>query len=135
MALSMSRNQSIKFFGSNGVYSRSGGDFWATGIALANSLGRRAVGDCQFQACTTPAHEAVGELERAALLQPQNARFGYVLAVALHSAGKSDAAIATLKKILADHPNNRDVLEALASFYSGRGEGMKAKSTPTGSRR
>ena len=73
------------------------------------------------------ADEAVGELERAALLEPQNARFGYVLAVALHSAGQSDAALATLKKILADHPNNRDVLEALASFYSGRGEGMKAK--------
>jgi len=73
------------------------------------------------------ADEAVGELERAALLEPQNARFGYVLAVALHSAGKSDAAIARLKKILADHPNNRDVLEALASFSSGRGEGMEAK--------
>ena len=49
------------------------------------------------------------------------------IAVALHSAGKSDAAIAGLKKILADHPNNRDVLEALASFYSARGEGMEAK--------
>ena len=66
-------------------------------------------------------------MERAALLEPQNARFGYVLAVALHSAGQSDAALATLKKILADHPNNRDVLEALASFYSGRSEGMEAK--------
>jgi hypothetical protein len=31
-ALSVSRYQSIKFYGSNGVYSRSGGDFWATGI-------------------------------------------------------------------------------------------------------
>jgi hypothetical protein len=28
----VSRNQSIKFYASNGVYSRSGGDFWATGI-------------------------------------------------------------------------------------------------------
>ena len=36
-------HQSIKFYGSNGVYSRSGGDFWATGIALAIPLGRRAV--------------------------------------------------------------------------------------------
>ena len=47
--------------------------------------------------------------------------------MALHSAGKSDAAIARFKKILADQPNNRDVLEALASFYSGRGEGVEAK--------
>ena len=31
-ALSVSRNQSIKLYGSNGVYSRSGGDFWTTGI-------------------------------------------------------------------------------------------------------
>jgi hypothetical protein len=31
-ALSVTRNQSIKFYGSNGVYSRSGGDFWTTGI-------------------------------------------------------------------------------------------------------
>ena len=31
-ALSVSRHQSIKFYGSNGVYSRSGGDFWTTGI-------------------------------------------------------------------------------------------------------
>jgi hypothetical protein len=31
-ALSVSRHQSIKFYASNGVYSRSGGDFWATGI-------------------------------------------------------------------------------------------------------
>ena len=60
-------------------------------------------------------------------LEPGNARFAYVYAVALHSAGKSDAAIATLKKTLADHPNDRDILEALASFYSGRGEGMEAK--------
>jgi hypothetical protein len=32
VALSMSRHQSIKFYGSNGVYSRSGDDFWAAGV-------------------------------------------------------------------------------------------------------
>jgi hypothetical protein len=32
VALSMSRYQSIKFYGSNGVYSRSGDDFWAAGV-------------------------------------------------------------------------------------------------------
>ena len=50
----MSRNQSIKLYGSNGVYSRSGGDFWTTGIVLAISLGWRAVGDCQFQVSNLP---------------------------------------------------------------------------------
>jgi len=71
--------------------------------------------------------EALGEFERAALLEPQNARFGYVLAVALHSAGKSDAAVARLKKVLADHPNDRDVLEGLVSFYRARGADIEAK--------
>jgi len=32
-----------------------------------------------------------------------------------------------LKKNLADHPNNRDVLEALVSFYRARGESVEAK--------
>ena len=32
VALSVSRNHSIKFYGSNGVYSRSGDNFWATGV-------------------------------------------------------------------------------------------------------
>ena len=46
--------------------------------------------------------------------------------MALHSTGRSDAAIAGLKKTLA-HPNDRDTLEALASFHQARGEGMEAK--------
>jgi Putative MetA-pathway of phenol degradation len=34
LALSLSRNQSIKLYASNGVYSRTGDNFWATGVAL-----------------------------------------------------------------------------------------------------
>jgi predicted CXXCH cytochrome family protein len=65
---------------------------------------------------------ALDELERATVLEPGNARFAYVYAVALHSSGKSDAAIARLEKTLAAYPNDRDILEALASFYQARGE-------------
>jgi len=36
-------------------------------------------------------------------------------------------AIASLKKAFADHPNDRDILEALASFSSARGESTEAK--------
>ena len=32
LALSVSRNQSIKLYASDGVYSRTGDDFWATGF-------------------------------------------------------------------------------------------------------
>jgi Flp pilus assembly protein TadD len=65
---------------------------------------------------------ALTELERATVLEPGNARFAYVYAVALHSTGKSDAAIARLEKTLAAHPNDREILEALVSFHKARGE-------------
>jgi Tfp pilus assembly protein PilF len=70
---------------------------------------------------------ALLELEQAAILDPANGRFSYVYAVALHSTGKSAAAIARLKKDLALHPDDRNVLQALASFYSERGESAEAK--------
>jgi Tfp pilus assembly protein PilF len=71
--------------------------------------------------------EALAELERAAKREPRNARFQYVYAVALHSAGRVEAAIARLKKELAIHPNDRDILEALASFHQARGEVAEGK--------
>jgi Tfp pilus assembly protein PilF len=70
---------------------------------------------------------ALGELERATILAPDNARFAYVYAVALHSAGKSKEAIARLEKTLAAHPNDRDVLQALASFHQARGDNAVAE--------
>jgi len=69
---------------------------------------------------------ALSELESATVLEPGNARFAYVYAVALHSTGKSDAAIARLEKTLLAHPNDRDILEALASFHSARGDNAAA---------
>ena len=71
--------------------------------------------------------EALSELERATMLEPGNARFAYVYAVALHSAGKTDAAITRLEKAFAAHPNDRNILEALASFHEARGERASAR--------
>jgi hypothetical protein len=61
------------------------------------------------------------------VLEPANARFSYVYAVALHSTGKSDAAIKRLEKTLVVHPNDRNILQALASFYQARGEKAAAE--------
>ena len=69
---------------------------------------------------------ALREFARAAGLEPGNARFAYVHAIALNSAGKADAAIAALKAALATHPTNGDILSALASFYETRGENAEA---------
>jgi len=71
--------------------------------------------------------EALNELERATALEPRSARFAYVYAVALHSAGKAAAAIARLEKALLAHPNDPGILEALASFHQARGERASAK--------
>jgi Flp pilus assembly protein TadD len=54
-------------------------------------------------------------------------RFAYVYAVALHSTGKPDAAIARLKKTLLAHPHDREILQALVSFHQERGENAAAK--------
>ena len=65
---------------------------------------------------------ALREFSRAAGLEPGNARFAYVNAVALHSNGKTDAAIAQLRTALSAHPGDGDILSALVSFYRQRGD-------------
>ena len=52
-------------------------------------------------------------LERAAARAPENARFVYTYAVALHSAGRPREAAAVLDKALRRHPNDRDMREFL----------------------
>ena len=71
--------------------------------------------------------QALRELERATGLEPGNARFAYVYGVALHSTGKVEAAMARLEKALLAHPNDRDILQALASFNEARGDAAAAK--------
>ena len=65
--------------------------------------------------------EALGELRRAAELDPGQARYAYVYAVGLHSAGHVDDAMAVLKVSLARHPGDRDTLLALMSFSRDAG--------------
>ena len=66
--------------------------------------------------------EALGELRRAAELEPDQARYAYVYAVALHSAGRGNEAISVLKEFLARHPNDRDTLLALFNFSREAGD-------------
>jgi len=69
---------------------------------------------------------ALAEFSRAAGLEPGNARFAYVHAIALHSSGKADAAIARLQSALAMHPVDGDIISALVSFYQKRGDSVQA---------
>jgi Flp pilus assembly protein TadD len=55
-------------------------------------------------------------------LEPERARYAYVYAVALHSAGRADDAMAVLKASLARHSGDRDTLLALVSFNRDAGD-------------
>jgi Flp pilus assembly protein TadD len=65
---------------------------------------------------------ALTELQRAAGLDPNQARFAYVYAVALHSSGRGKEALAVLKDAVTRHPNSREFLSAMVSFSRSDGD-------------
>ena len=65
---------------------------------------------------------ALDELRLAADLDPDRARYVYVYAVALHSAGRGGEAMTILKKSLVQHPNDRDSLVAAINFSRDAGD-------------
>jgi tetratricopeptide (TPR) repeat protein len=67
------------------------------------------------------AQDALGALARATELDPDQARYAYVYAVALHDTGQPDRALAVLRTAHARHPGDRDVLIALATMSRDRG--------------
>jgi tetratricopeptide (TPR) repeat protein len=64
---------------------------------------------------------ALAEFQRATELDTDRARYAYVYAVGLHSAGRNDEAMDVLKRALDQHPNDRDVLLALVTFNRDAG--------------
>jgi tetratricopeptide (TPR) repeat protein len=66
--------------------------------------------------------EALRELGEAARLDPASPRYTYVWAVALNDAGRQKEALAALKAALDRHPNDRELLLALAQFAAQAGE-------------
>ncbi len=70
--------------------------------------------------------EALDHLAAAARLEPANARFAYVYAVALNSAGRNEKAIDVLEDDVARHPYDREALAALVNFYRSAGNPGKA---------
>lgn len=65
---------------------------------------------------------AMDELRQANALAPDNARYAYVYAVALHSSGSAAPAMTLLEQTHQRHPTNRDVLGALISFSQQKGD-------------
>lgn len=69
---------------------------------------------------------ALDELRRAAMLDPEQARYAYVYAVGLHSAGRRDDALAVLKESLRRHPNDGEALSAAITFSREKGDSAAA---------
>ena len=59
---------------------------------------------------------------KAARLAPDNARYAYVEAIAVHSAGRRSAALALLRSANQRHPNDLDILSALISISREAGD-------------
>ena len=66
--------------------------------------------------------KALESLRKATELRPDDARFAYVYAVALHDSGDPEHAIKVLEEVHTKHPYDRDSLIALVSFYHAKGE-------------
>ncbi|MBK8176081.1 MAG: tetratricopeptide repeat protein [Rhodospirillales bacterium] len=72
--------------------------------------------------------EALPELARAAALDPANARYTYVQAIALNAAGRTDEALTVLEAGHGRHPADRDMLIALITINRDAGRRAAALS-------
>lgn len=84
-----------------------------------NAAAHHALGLWQVRAQQSRA--ALVSLERAVELQPADARFGYVLAVALASNGERERAIHVLLQTLEQRPSDVNALSALAAYQREAG--------------
>ena len=91
----------------------------ALALELQNAAAHHALGLLLIRQKKLP--EALNALSEAARLEGDNARYGYVYAVALNSAGEEPKAIQELESLLQRHPNHRDSLFALAAFQRDAG--------------
>jgi predicted CXXCH cytochrome family protein len=66
--------------------------------------------------------EALDALARATQLDPEQARYAYVYAVALHGAGQTERALEVLRAVHRRHPGDRETLVALATMSRDRGD-------------
>jgi predicted CXXCH cytochrome family protein len=113
-------------------YYRSAGQDGAAQAALRAGLRRNpdasslhyALGLTLIRAHDRPG--ALAELRTAARLAPDDARTGYVYGIALHDSGKPEEGILQLEAVLKQHPNDRDVLQALLQYTTMAGEVARA---------
>ncbi|MGA8172992.1 MAG: tetratricopeptide repeat protein [Methylocystis sp.] len=73
-------------------------------------------------------NDALSELAEAVQQMPENPRFAYVYAVALHDLGKPEQGVSVLRAALTKSPNDADLLSALTSYELEKGDFSSALS-------
>ena len=96
----------------------------ALGCDSKSAAAHHALGLWQVRARRADA--ALASFEQAVELAPADARFSYVLAVALAERGARDRAISVLEAILKHHPNDATALQALVSYLRQAGQNERA---------
>jgi predicted CXXCH cytochrome family protein len=86
----------------------------AIGCAPQNAFAQHALG--LWFVRNGKRREALASLKKAVELDPGEARFGYVLAVATADGGDLAGAVELLQAALRQQPNDRDLLQALAGY-------------------
>jgi len=89
-----------------------------------NAAAYHALGLWQVRA--HQAQAALVSLKKAVQLLPTDARFSYVLAVALAGNGERDEAIRVFEATLKNRPNDASALGALASYLGQAGQAERA---------
>ncbi len=87
---------------------------------LHHVMGLTLVRQQQLGAALEALHEAAG-------LEPDNAQYLYVYAVALHSSGEVARSIQVLEEALSRFPYNRNILAALVAFHGDKGDDVEAQ--------
>ena len=70
--------------------------------------------------------EALPLFAQAAMAAPDNLRYAYVHAIALHDAGQVPAAITELERALARHPDSPELLVGLRDYSQSMGDAAAA---------
>ena len=83
--------------------------------ALHHSLGLALAREQRYE-------EAIEELKVAAKQSPDDVRYAYVLGVALYDSGKRAQGLKVLQQALLRHPNDPDLLTALAAYARQAGD-------------
>ncbi|MEE4360052.1 MAG: tetratricopeptide repeat protein, partial [Pseudomonadales bacterium] len=101
---------------------RDGGELFARAIALAPESAEVLKAGGLWMVRQRRTEEALELFARALAVEPDNPDNGYLLAVALNSAGRADEALQVLDAALDRSPGQRQLLEVAASIARDNGD-------------